>query len=214
VLAPHRLSAAQGLNLNEQNSAEGGSGNDTLWGSYGTDSLSGDDGDDVLWGRGGQDSLLGGSGRDILMGDGIVNRGYGFWFKVVGDEVQHYLEQEYSQNATFHAHSDELSESETDLPYHGDDFLEGGEGDDLLFGQGGSDELHGGERDDWIRAGGMDDQVKLIDINSFFLKNLEIVFDRNLDRWESSLAKISAKIAGETLAGSCCRRNLRHLIYQ
>ncbi len=108
VLAPHRLSAAQGLNLNEPNSAEGGSGNDTLWGSYGTDSLS------------------------------------------------------------------------------GDDYLDGGEGNDLLFGQGGSDELHGGERDDWIGAGGMDDQVKTIDINSFFLKNLEILFDRNLNGRESA----------------------------
>ena len=47
----------------------GGSGNDTLIGSSGSDFLYGGDGDDILWGRNGHDVLVGGAGSDQLFGE-------------------------------------------------------------------------------------------------------------------------------------------------
>ena len=83
----------------------GRGGNDSLYSARGNDTLDGGAGDDLLVGRGGNDTLLGGAGKDDLRGGGGTDtlRGNG-----------------------------------------GDDVLDGGSGDDTLVGGQGNDELTGG----------------------------------------------------------------------
>lgn len=61
-----------GENTNNQ-SINGGAGNDLIFGGTGTDSINGGDGDDLLIGNGGNDSVSGGAGDDTMLwrvGDG------------------------------------------------------------------------------------------------------------------------------------------------
>jgi Ca2+-binding RTX toxin-like protein len=58
-------------------SALGGRGDDTLFGSSAANKLAGSQGDDYLRGRGGKDTILGGDDRDTLIGDGAADKLYG-----------------------------------------------------------------------------------------------------------------------------------------
>lgn len=112
---------ADGGNGNDQ--LFGGSLADTLKGSGGNDELNGQRGTDDLDGGIGNDKLLGGSGNDTLKGgDGL-------------DELQ--------------------GESDNDLLEGGNDAdrLDGYTGDDKLFGQGGEDVLNGGDGKDELDGG-------------------------------------------------------------
>jgi Ca2+-binding RTX toxin-like protein len=55
-------------NLVENNTLDGGSGKDRLFGKEGSDKLIGGDGDDILDGGDGSDTLLGGDGKDTFIG--------------------------------------------------------------------------------------------------------------------------------------------------
>jgi Ca2+-binding RTX toxin-like protein len=71
------LSLDETLGALPKASIAGGTGNDTLTGGAGADTLDGGDGNDLLLGKGGVDSLLGGSGNDTLTGGAGVDQAFG-----------------------------------------------------------------------------------------------------------------------------------------
>jgi Ca2+-binding RTX toxin-like protein len=97
----------------------GGVGADTIFGLDGNDVLSGGSGDDILYGNKGLDQLIGGDGNDTLFG---------------------------GQNSG--------TESGSPLALRdGIETVSGGDGDDMLFGNHGSDLLFGGNGGDTIYGG-------------------------------------------------------------
>ena len=128
---------------------QGGIGNDTVDGMGGADVIFGNDGDDFLNGDGttqlgylaytaaaqhGDDLIFGGNGNDQLLGQGGSDRLYGGAGndKLWGDEWG----------------SASADPGVTPLAYHGQDYLDGGDGDDALTAGGGDDELDGGDGND------------------------------------------------------------------
>jgi hypothetical protein len=71
------LSSFSSLSLSRVPYVDGGSGNDTITGTFGVDDLRGGAGDDTLLGMGGVDRLYGGSGDDSLNGGDGVDHLYG-----------------------------------------------------------------------------------------------------------------------------------------
>ena len=107
----------------------GGAGNDSLVSGSGYDRLDGGDGYDVLIGGGGNDSLVGGDGSDYLVGgDGSdVIAGYGGADTINGGQ--------------------------------GNDTLVGGDGNDSLLGESGDDLLSGGEDNDTLNGNDGEDTL-------------------------------------------------------
>ena len=103
------------------------SGNDTLYGQGGDDTLYGGDGNDILYGQGDDDILYGEDGNDILSGGN-------------GNDTL------YGGNG-----NDKLKGGK------GNDILYGGDGNDTLRGNKGDDELYGGRGRDLLRGGQGDD---------------------------------------------------------
>ena len=93
----------------------GGQGNDTIFGSNGSNELHGGDGDDTLYGGNGDDSLFGDAGNDYLHGGNGVDALFGG----LGNDWL------YGDN--------------------GKDSLDGGDDEDWLFGGNGTDSLLNGE---------------------------------------------------------------------
>lgn len=92
----------------------GGAGNDAINGGPGDDKLYGDDGNDTIVGGGGKDVIYGGAGQDTLTGGPETVKMYG------GDD---------------------------------NDVLRGGTGNDYLFGENGNDVLIGGAGNDYLHGG-------------------------------------------------------------
>ncbi|KQW19403.1 calcium-binding protein [Afipia sp. Root123D2] len=101
-----------------QNLIHGGAGNDLVSGGPGNDQLHGDDGDDHLTGGGGKDTIYGGAGQDAIEGGSATVKMYG---------------------------------------NDGNDTLTGGTGNDYLFGQNGNDWLAGGAGNDYLHGGNGND---------------------------------------------------------
>ncbi len=103
---------------------DGGSGNDTIVGSYFEDTIDAGADNDVLTGWGGSDRISGGAGNDEINGDTyyhlVVNGGITLSFRAEDDYV----------------------------PKHGNDFIDGGAGYDTIVGEGGSDVIFGGSEAD------------------------------------------------------------------
>lgn len=95
-------------------------GNDRLNGSGGKDSVFGGDGHDRLFGNDGPDRLFGEAGNDTLDGGGSIDRLWGG---------------------------------------SGNDSLLGGSSGDLLFGESGNDTLYGQTGADWLEGGDDDDHL-------------------------------------------------------
>ncbi len=119
-------------------SADGGTGNDAMYGNSGNDTYSGGDGFDYLSGLGGNDSLSGNDGDDVLLGG--------------------------AGNDTLSGGNDEdtlIGGDGTDSLSGGDDddLLEGGAGNDILAGNDGEDVLLGGAGDDLLIGGDNDDTL-------------------------------------------------------
>ncbi len=99
---------------------DGGTGNDTIVGSYFEDTIDAGADNDVLTGWGGSDRISGGAGDDEINGDTyyhlLVNGGITLSFRAEDDYV----------------------------PKHGNDFIDGGAGYDTIVGEGGSDVIFGG----------------------------------------------------------------------
>ena len=103
------------------------SGNDSLIGTEGDDSIDAGTGDDTVDALGGDDAVLGGTGDDVVtagLGDDKVDGGSG----------------------------DDVLDGDD-----GDDALDGGSGDDSLVGGAGADEIDGGSGDDSLVGGADDD---------------------------------------------------------
>lgn len=109
--------------------ANGTSGNDTLEGGGGDDTLSGSHGNDKLFGYGGDDHLDGGNGNDSLFGD-------------IGDDV------------LIGGHNNDTLDGGA-----GDDDLDGGTGNDKLYGGAGNDDIIGGDGKDTIEGGDGNDTI-------------------------------------------------------
>lgn len=128
---------------------DGGPGNDTILGDIGNDLLVGGEGDDDIYGEGGDDELQGGAGNDFLNG----GRGDDLLFGEAGDDILFGAEG-----------NDELQGG------LGDDFLNGGSGNDQLFGDEGNDTLYGNIGNDTLFGGnGLDTAEYFGDKGNFSL---------------------------------------------
>src|SRR5262245_2439894 len=101
--------------------ADGGAGNDSIWGGSAADSILGGSGNDQLLGRGGNDKVDGGSGNDSIWGgdgsDSILGGS--------GDDVL--------------------------VGGSGHDFLDGGDGNDQIWAGAGNSTLLGGNGNDILQ---------------------------------------------------------------
>lgn len=108
---------------------DGGNGNNRLLGRAGNDTITGGDGQDTMFGHSGSDELIGNAGHDSLSGQGgrdLLQGGLG---------------------------------EDTLKGGGGRDTLEGGDGEDLLKGNGGRDSLDGGGSYDTLHGGGGNDTL-------------------------------------------------------
>lgn len=112
---------------------------------FGNDLLRGGEGADYLFGMAGADALFGEGGNDFVVGD---------FFEVVSIPV---LRLDEAGTDFIMDDSTRFAEA---VSYHGNDFLDGGEGDDYLVGLSGSDQLFGGAGADVLVADGNADEVQ------------------------------------------------------
>ena len=111
---------------------EGGSGDDTFFGSNNADTLIGNAGADKLYGNGGDDTIFGGAGDDILY----------------GHDGNDWLDGGTGNDQLYGGRG-----SDTLYGGDGDDILDGVFDDDVLFGGAGNDTLLGGDGDDLLIGG-------------------------------------------------------------
>ena len=123
--APFTISRAIAITVTDQDDiAEGATGNDVLTGQAGRDIISGFAGNDTIYGRAGNDTLDGGDGADILYGeDG-------------GDTLAGQAGVDLLYGGL------------------GNDTLRGGSEDDRLLGEDGNDSLYGEDGNEGVRSGG------------------------------------------------------------
>jgi Ca2+-binding RTX toxin-like protein len=139
--------------------ADGGTGNDTLYGGSAGEQLQGYSGNDKIYGYGGNDKLFGESGVDVISGGAgwDVLSGGSSNDKLYGDSGRDTLRGESG--------ADLLSGgSEVDVAFggSGDDWIYGGNGQyldgtliygDTLYGEGGNDTIRGEGDTDIIEGG-------------------------------------------------------------
>jgi Ca2+-binding RTX toxin-like protein len=132
----------------------GGSGNDTLNGSDnadlligggGNDVITAGNGDDVVYGGGGRDTISGGDGNDTLVGNGGLDL-------LEGGAGNDSLNGGASNDTLY---GDDLAGVES-----GDDTLVGGAGQDMVFGGDGNDVLLGGQGQDTLNGGNGSDTLR------------------------------------------------------
>ncbi len=150
------------------NTVEAGDGDDVVMSGHGDDYIDGGADDDWLDGMGGSDFILGADGNDLLRGDGTVQAGYLNSTPLAlhgadhldggaGDDELHGgggSDLIYGGAGADWLYGDSAVSSDdpdfVDLPYHGADTLDGGDGDDYLEGNAGDDDVFGGAGDDTI----------------------------------------------------------------
>lgn len=118
---------------------------ETYEAEFGNDTLRGGSGDDFLFGMAGADILYGDAGNDYLVGD---------FYEVVSIPVLR-----LNEAGTDFVMDDSTHFAEA-VQFHGNDFLDGGDGDDYLVGLAGNDQLFGGAGDDVLVADGNPDEVQ------------------------------------------------------
>jgi Ca2+-binding RTX toxin-like protein len=127
--------------------ADGGGGNDRMFGLMGDDVLDGGAGNDILRGGNNDDELYGGADNDLVDGQNGDDTVYG---------------DDGNDEVVGGAGNDEAYGGLGDDEIYGDagnDDLYGGENDDLVFGGAGNDDLYGDGGEDILRAGGGNDDV-------------------------------------------------------
>ncbi len=187
---------------------DGGSGNDTLYGSHGNDTLLGGGGNDFISdgpgndfvdGGGGDDHLFSGAGNDTIKGGAghdrirteAANRGYKD--KLFGGTGNDLITVTHgTATLSGEAGNDTLtagSESATLQGGDGDDSLVGGSGDDLitggfgidtLKGNAGNDTLWGGEDTDHLSGGAGIDEFHG-GSGDDFIRSIDLVFNELVD---------------------------------
>lgn len=130
----------------------GGSGSDYLEGNDGTDTLYGDADDDVLLGGAGNDTLYGGDGNDILDGEGGADVIYGG----DGDDII-YIDAADTDFSGGDGYDTLVFNGSDDFVYSmatsGFESLYSGSGNDVLTGSDFDDEISAGDGDDQVYAG-------------------------------------------------------------
>jgi Ca2+-binding RTX toxin-like protein len=131
--------------------ANGGAGNDVIFGGNRNDSLTGGDGRDSLFGNAGNDTIRGGDGNDTIYGGtGDDDIGAG-----AGDD---YVEVQSGANIIWGGLGNDTvqgGEGGDTIYGGGDGFnqLRGNGGDDVIFAGAGGDNLSGGTGNDILRGG-------------------------------------------------------------
>jgi Ca2+-binding RTX toxin-like protein len=136
--------------------ADGGDGDDTLYGGPVGDRLDGGDGNDVLLGRGDSDQLFGGAGTDMIYGGDGGDELDG------GDGGDYLYGQAENDDVQGGAGDDSIEGGDSDDAVSGDagdDVLYGGTGYDVMHGGPGNDTLRGGTGTDFLFGGANDDQI-------------------------------------------------------
>lgn len=138
------------------NSLDGSQGSDSLVGNGGNDTLRGSSGSDQLSGGDGNDDLIGGSGTDFLYGGNGNDT-------IAGKQGSDFLSGDAGNDSLLgNAGSDTLvgqDGSDTLLGHDGADQLFGENGDDTLYGGIGADLLSGGANDDVLYGEHGSDQI-------------------------------------------------------
>lgn len=125
---------------------QGAGGNDTLFGGSAGDRANGGPGQDRLYGALGSDQLLGGGGNDLLQGGSNAD-----WLS--GDPGNDTLHGGTGPDWLYGHIGDDLLQGAS-----GEDELRGGAGRDTLQGGAGADLLVGEQGDDLLRGGGGPDR--------------------------------------------------------
>jgi Ca2+-binding RTX toxin-like protein len=137
---------------------EGGTGNDTLIGSMGGDTLDGGAGVDRLRGGNGNDLLLGGASADSMNGENGDDTllGGDSTDSLAGDGADTLSGDAGNDSLAGGLGNDSLSGgagSDTARGGDGDDTVNGGDGNDSLLGESGLDSLNGNTGDDTLDGG-------------------------------------------------------------
>ncbi|MEL7335381.1 MAG: calcium-binding protein, partial [Planctomycetota bacterium] len=141
------------------------SGNDTLKGGQGDDTIQGDTGNDTLRGGDGNDKIYGGDGIDYLYGDTGNDR-------LEGQDARDYLygglghDRLYGQDGDDYLYGGDGNDhlrggNGTDRLYgeNGHDYMDGDNDRDYIYGGLGNDKLYGGNGDDYLYGGDGNDQL-------------------------------------------------------
>ncbi len=147
----------QSHNGKYENSIDGGSGADVIFGNEHNDGIVGKEGNDLIMGGGGDDySLMGLSGNDcIVAGYQLIDNGD-------PPEVFYDLRQPFLQAWKNLFSNPDMSDAEIRskfVSFSGDSHLFGGEGQDFLVGGIGNDKFYGNQDDDIIFGGYGNDEI-------------------------------------------------------
>ena len=138
---------AEGLN----DSIDGGSEADTIYGQFGDDIINGGAGDDFILGGTGSDTITGGDGSDYIDG---------------GDGNDSLISGDGTDTVFGGAGNDTIRNGA------GDDSLVGGTGDDLIIASAGNDTLEGGDGNDTLDGGIDNDSMSGgADSDTFIINN-------------------------------------------
>jgi Ca2+-binding RTX toxin-like protein len=151
--------------------ADGGDGNDAIFGSPLGDSIIGGDGNDFIVGGDGSDVIYGGLGSDFIDGDGgndfIDNYSYGSRpgdsDVIYGSDGNDYIlgsngnERIYGGNGNDTIYGNDGNDAINGDA--GDDVIHGGGGNDVLGGDDGNDTLYGDDGQDYLYGGNGNDYL-------------------------------------------------------
>jgi Ca2+-binding RTX toxin-like protein len=132
-----------------RDNADGGDGNDTIWGNIADNHITGGNGNDYITGSWGNDHIEGGNGNDSLFGqeDNDHLEGGAGGDLLDGGSGNDLLEGGSGTDNLYGGDGDDTVEGDT-----GNDVLHGDNGDDNLIGGDGQDSLYGGSGNDILQG--------------------------------------------------------------
>jgi Ca2+-binding RTX toxin-like protein len=136
-----------------RDNADGGGGDDTIYGNMADNHLKGGSGADVIYGGTGNDLIEGGSGNDFLFGeDGddylIGGTGFDSLHGGIGDD---YLEGGADNDSLYGDDgNDWLTDGDFTTTNSGDDYMDAGAGNDVITSINGNDKIYAGSGNDTI----------------------------------------------------------------
>ncbi|WP_306260413.1 LysM peptidoglycan-binding domain-containing protein [Pararhizobium sp. IMCC21322] len=191
---------------------EGGSGNDTFWGTADDNILTMNDGDDTAFGYAGNDTIIGGAGADNLNGgdgdDLIISDGLDSWISggtgwdtVVFDTT---VDVSYSLAQGSFEEVEGGSGNDTFWGTADDNILTMNDGDDTAFGHAGNDTLNGGAGNDYLNGGDDSDTIDGGDGNDNILGadgNDTLIASQGVDDYEFARGEGQDAYIGSDTAG-------------